>query len=118
MQDYTQYCTAEQTHKAYDLNAPLVYYPMHDNSIATFDCIEIVNEFGKQFKAAIPTTQQMINWLRNQDYIFRIDDGYENTCVTVFKKDENVIFIKALTKDKAELAAIDAALNHLEQKKL
>jgi len=101
MEDYTCYCTEEQTKRAIKLDAKLntmgrCFYAQHGGNV--FDDGETLY--------IIPTTQQMIGWLRELNmHIFNPTIQVFNVCVT------NKGCIKTMNN---ELAAIDAALDYLE----
>jgi len=103
MNEYSTYCTREQTEQAYKMGAP----------------IEVVwNGCDESDDYVAPTTQQIINWLEEKGQI-----------IEVFRLTKNVddfwaIFINNIQEaDKyfeqryeAELYAIDVALTYLERK--
>lgn len=114
MNDYTCHCTEEQTRRAYELGAPIEKnYCETLNQTTSFSVDDMY--------LVIPTTQQMVNWLR---------DKFGVLVVTKYNSEKKVYFgcIKKFgdfayigvtdgyfSYDRAELAAIDAALDYLEK---
>lgn len=104
MKQYTNYCTEEQTRRAYKLGAPirLRFNPFKENRFIT------------------PTTQQMMNWLEKEhkiraDIDFFLHHGY-GAYVDLEGKDLNYFGGQYFeTRQEAELAAIDVALDYLEK---
>lgn len=113
MKNYTNYCSEEQTKRAYALGAPIET----ERYVIDDGCVEIKDNVFVH----IPTTQQMIGWLREEKNIyllpvipvkdmikFEIFDNNKDDMV-----DTTGVFIKSY--NKAELSAIDAALDYLEK---
>lgn len=109
MEEYTILCTPEQTKKALKLGAPI-----EKLSLRIF-----INE--ERYKN--PTAEQMIGWLEEQD----IEDIEIGNYVTtgswhyaVFMKGKHSHFAedKFASRKQATLAAIDAALEYLSNKKI
>lgn len=103
----------KQTRRAYALGAPI-----ESKTKAGYYCnkeypIQLnVFQYGK-----VPTTQQMIGWLREKGLLFEFTD-IPNACdVNVARYDFATIYSNdiELTPHQAELAAIDAALDYLEK---
>lgn len=120
MNRYTIPCTLEQTKKALELGAPIqiVSSVMHSGNIKT---VSISNGF-----TIIPTVEQMINWLENQDSIDSIivekgqyigDMG--EWMYTIWNKNKMCENSGSdfPTRKKATLVAIDAALEYLSNDK-
>lgn len=122
MNEYTIYCTEEQTKKALELGAPLFRY----TSIPNFaEVIEISNSEYYE----IPTGEQMIGWLKEQGiYIivpiplikdfnkndFSKADAFEYRIVI----NGNEFYIgECLTNKEATLEAIDKALEYIKNLK-
>lgn len=98
--DYTVYCTEAQTKKALELGAPIEY----DSELPSI--------------VLCPTAEQMIGWLRSKGFRFKITEFEEGTLWKVahgdwfdFSDDDGV------NPKEATLAAIDAALEYLMNKK-
>lgn len=111
MSDYTVYCTEEQTKRAYKLGAPIKKdYSVHFG----VKSVHISPEHEGSFYATIPTTQQMIGWLREKGLIVFVTyvDIYESH---VYDKGCTMISSKRYFESfqEAEFAAIDAALDYL-----
>ena len=112
IEDYTIYCTKEQTRIAYELGAPIgITLNAYENGV------QLASLGDNKYLWAV-TTQQMIGWLREKrlmfcplyygdsKYAIRIFVGY--TCIYTTN-----IFP---TYEQAELAAIDKALHYLLEK--
>jgi len=117
MESYSNYCTEYQTKRANKLGAPL----MHSYRLRKPDL---------KIEIEVPTTQQMIGWLEDEkniviDIDFFRDRGYQpyidykDLSTKEFEIDyysrESTPYYK--TRKEAELAAIDTALDYLENKK-
>lgn len=120
MQDYELRCTAEQTRRAYELGAPLEEQCIGNNNV-DLDSISVSNGYGGSIYLIIPTTQQMMGWLREQGVnayaAFEGVNMYLPICFvgdSVYQEDiaQYLIYKKP---EQAELAAIDAALDYLEK---
>lgn len=105
MKHYTIYCTPEQTKKALELGAPIERDGYEDRPYVYIDGAYL-----------IPTTEQMIGWLEGQG--IHVDICYEsdNRFYYVFDFDDFVSDFYP-TRKEATLAAIDAALGYLINKK-
>lgn len=109
MQDYTIYCTEEQTKKALELGAPII------TSNSPFMVCYILDNSNY---AVIPTAEQMIGWLEEQGFRFTIQSKNEDItfgfCVRDSKLTE-IIDVKGgfHSRKVATLAAIDTALEYL-----
>lgn len=117
MERYTIYCTEEQTKKALELGAPLeqVYYNVvTKDALARYNLVLIG---GKEYK--IPTAEEMIGWLEEQESILAIEIDRDNTnevwMYLVYTDNKEVDEWKSLffSRKEATLAAIDAALEYL-----
>ena len=112
MNRYTIYCTPEQTKKALELGAPIEIVP-HDYDRKS-KYTEIENGALKH-----PTAEEMIGWLEEQENIIEI-------CIKRIGTWRYEIYIEPhyheegggySTREKACLAAIDAALDYLIKNK-
>lgn len=131
MNRYTIYCTEAQTKKALELDAPLTEIPfrteMKPDTCNKYGFIHLNNTYF-----VIPTTEQMIGWLRKEHNIHpRIDcEGSENYVVKLqfinSSKDLDVVnkSYKGIighpgfpSPEEATIAAIDAALEYLTNNK-
>lgn len=109
MDKYSFYCTPEQTKEAFELGAP----------------IKMVLLEGNQLQPIQPTAEQMIGWLEEQGLaIDVINDGSgfkwsawvkQSSCLDFHFIDENHRCVSS--RQEATLAAIDAALDYLNNKK-
>lgn len=113
MDNYTIYCTEEQTRKALGLGAPISKGPMIDI---------IRNEIGKhcflQGSDAywFPTAEQMLGWLEKQGLDFYITT---RGCSVVSYLDYGSIFEEHdVDRKTSTLKAIDAALDYLADNNL
>lgn len=123
MNNYTIYCTEEQTKKALELDAPIrreidLFSPNIEN-LPTFRDVK-----DNDIVVFIPTAEQMRGWLEDQEEIHHIaidyiEDEYgEGWDYCVFNKDIcNVRYDRNFESYKeATLAAINAALDYLSNK--
>lgn len=106
MEKYTNYCSKEQTIRAYKLGAP----------------IELRIGLFKENRLINPTTQQMMNWMEkehkiNADIDFFRQKGY-GASIDLEGKEVYYNFVCQYfeTRQEAELAVIDAALDYIEKK--
>lgn len=118
MNRYTIYCTEEQALKAYKLGAPIevevIYESDHD--AVRDDKVHISEYLAKtspfQMYAIIPTAEQIIGWIDEHDVLIQI--YHEVDWLFSINHFEGVG--RFFTREKATLAAIDAALDYLEKK--
>lgn len=135
--DYTINCTEEQTKKALKLGAPLeIYSEEYDNSNIKdnefyitndiifmnnenicrneeFDLVCIIGEKPNRKAYFVPTAEQMRVWLESQGFYFRtntIGSSVEINFVCIYE-DNSICYPEGI------LAAIDAALDYLKNKK-
>lgn len=113
--EYTIYCTKTQVEKALKLGARISYR----SGDKPFVSVEYLDEDGglKYHNYDIPTTEQMIGWLEEQDGIDEI-----TVCKTgmwIWGKNHTLIEggSRYSSRKESSLAAVDAALNYLEQHK-
>ena len=114
MEKYTIYCTKEQTTKALELGAPIDYlYSTSDYIIA--GRILKMKENNRVCHYGIPTTEQMLGWLRSQGFRFRIKDLEESTHweVTI---DGWMADGELQTSKEAILATINTTLKYLSNR--
>lgn len=123
MNEFTIYCTGEQTKKAFRLGAPIEPLP-HSFSLLPKDLekykfVDITNAYLK-----IPTAEQMIGWLEDMEIIVMFiptmkDDKSGYTWVAhVCHNEEELTWIDSkdlsnLSHKEAILTAIDKALEFL-----
>lgn len=111
MEQYTVYCTEEQTERAFELGAPINYYGIF------VDDDNVMKLNGAVYR--IPTVDQMRKWLLKEKGLLievRSDGSKFVWCLREFPSDKS--FIQALvtnSDDEAFAAAIDAALDYLEK---
>ena len=114
MDKYSIYCTSEQTRKALELGAPIETLQYNSTIVKT------VTTF-KGF-AIIPTAEQMIGWLEEQEDISEFDIAIWEKPMWAFrvllidKPSINGMHLFTSRKE-ATLAAIDAALEYLMNNK-
>lgn len=112
MNEYTIYCSENQTKRAYKLGAPIVKYEsigVFDNK--GYDFVEDVNDSKNEL--INPTAEQMIGWL---------DGEGQEIEICKFSKEKFGVFINGIqevgcyysTRQGAILGAIDFALTLLE----
>lgn len=103
MDRYIIYCTETQIKKAIELEAPIEY--TQERLIDS--C----------FKPVIPTAEQMIGWLEEQEILIDVE---MRTGITYVYDRLNKVFIKSIkipSRPEAIRAAIDVALNYLTNNK-
>lgn len=116
MKQYTIYCTEEQARRAYKLGAPLQKVNVETNNETP-----VVNFTlnGYMYSFEIPTTQQMIGWLKTKNIyvaLNHISDGYSSWLKTI-DTNEVINNLGYCSDEKiAILNGIDAALDYLEKK--
>lgn len=121
MNRYTIRCTEEQTHKALKLGAPIlkeVYAPIIRYEMPYY-CID------KEKKTAfhIPTAEQMIGWLREEDLsveVMNVYQGGKKWISYIWNIKESQLIketIEVVDYKEAILVGIDAALEYLIKKK-
>lgn len=118
MQDYSCYCTAEQTQRAYKLGAPIEYSQFAYPSEWENNMCKVKDEYGHYSIALrVPTTQQMIGWLREKGILFEFIDLSDGLCdFNITRKSDDVLIYSneySNTITQAELEAIDAALDYI-----
>lgn len=112
MNQYTIYCTPSQTKKALELGAPIEMSPYFPEVIQAFVLGENMYHF--------PTAEQMINWIEGQDEIksvvINVTDEWQ---FEIWGSDGTIIWYKTGfdSRKEATIAAIDAALEYLENLK-
>ena len=95
MEKYSIFCTQEQTKKALELGAPITHNGLDNTPLK------------------IPTAEEMIGWLEEQGFFIRISS---NGCM-VLKGFEAILNLSSKPRKEATIAAIDAALEYLSNKK-
>lgn len=123
MEEFTIYCTVEQTRRAFKLNAPIKHYSPYTTGPGTNIClVKDLYEWDNaditcDDRLIIPTAEQMKNWLKRVHKIsihlyewdfWEYDMSYNGQCY-------DGVFYK--TEEEALLAAIDVALDILEDEK-
>lgn len=113
---YSIHCTPEQTMKALELGAPLkIIDNEYDERIYQFICGNTQN--GKALYI-IPTAEEMIGWLEEQDGIYdihllRTADGSWKYEITTKHIPKNKMYGCRKSRKEATISAIDAALEYL-----
>lgn len=110
MNRYTIYCTEEQAIKAFELGGPLQHNWQEEDLIVFIE---------KEGYKKIPTAEEMIGWLEEKGKLrIGIDANWCFWCYTILDNRQIVEQgIEYQTRKEATLAAIDAALNYLVEKK-
>lgn len=124
MHKYSCFCTKDQIKKALELGAPINYASI-GNLYLPHKEIEFISESGeiKYGIYAIPTTEEMINWLEEQDDIEEItilrNRAFHSWAYLITNKHNKLVSSNNIyySRGKANLAAIDAALEYLINKK-
>lgn len=110
MDEYTIYCTESQTKKALELGAPI-----------KIECFSTATE--DHWHEVIPTAEQMIGWLEEQGVTINIEhSNVEDTMRFKIRKSKDFDYVIAYnyhypSRREATLAAIDAAIEYLENQK-
>lgn len=116
MNNYTIYCTEEQTKKAFvELDAPLkqVFYNVHfDETLKEYHLIRIGCKLYE-----IPTAEQMIGWLQDQGIGISIKEGLDRWFYLITDNKNDIEQWERPTRKETTLAAIDAALEYLMNNK-
>lgn len=116
MNEYTINCTPEQTKKAFALGAPIIRAPRGFYEDVSFYSAKN----GERVDLIIPTAEQIINWLEEKGLVLHVypvcrgNDyciGYKFSCEEIERNMYSDIFS---TRKEATLAAIDKALEYLE----
>lgn len=116
IQDYSVYCTPEQTNRALKLGAPLETCDWRITNTNKY--IELDNEKGWHIQ--IPTAEQIAGWLLEYVNDIIVCRGLASTWFySVYLKNTTDCRSRFNypTRKAATLAAIDTALDYLEQQK-
>lgn len=125
MNEYTIFCTPEQSFKALKLGASLYKLSMSVDDSHLRDKSIRIDEENELIDYAIPTAEQMIGWLEEKGIAIILKslmDG-DGICycwlVHTFNYEEDLLWRddKMLSRKEATLAAIDAALEYLTNTK-
>lgn len=118
MNQYSIYCSAEQTRKAFELGAPCITNDVALGChIANPEKFVVRNEMPCVI--VIPTAEEMIGWLEKQGIFINIDltcdFKYQSYLKTLKNADHNIIseVLHHSSRQEATLAAIDEALDCL-----
>lgn len=119
MNKYTIYCTSEQTKKALELGASIEILPNY-TEYRVFPLVKCKD--GNERPCIIPTAEQMIGWLEEQESIVCVNIDYyvtDDTWAYWIKFKGDGVYNKQdfNSRKDATLAAIDAALDYLEKQK-
>lgn len=110
MDEFTIQCTEEQTRRALELGAPIEYACIKDIVLGRYiEGISVSN--NEAYK--IPTSEQMIGWLRSKNILFHFDDETNYWSIGDANNDLTPLRWYGYSDNK-ELDAIDAALEYLE----
>lgn len=118
MDEYTIYCTPEQTRKALQLGAPIMTVKSirTKNTILSDDVIECDED---TFTYVVhPTVEQMIGWLRSKGFRFKIDELSDT--IVAYKVTFGYWYRNGQSSNpkEATLDVIDIALEYLSKKKV
>lgn len=120
MDEFTIYCTEEQTKKARELGAPIEIKTIEE---AQKDWQGKAFFTGMATCAKLPTAEQMIGWIESFltiQLLIEKQMGESGTRYRIWVRDECKPFSDIIemhnypTRKEATLAAIDAALEYLE----
>ena len=120
MNRYKIYCTEEQTYKALELGAPITMFSdtgyIPDDTAKSWNLCKLGS---KPF--VIPTAEEMIGWLEEQEGIRTIDIYSSFGWHYRVKTTDDYVndWIKGVKNSRQEvtLSAIDAALDYLSKRK-
>lgn len=122
MNKYTIYCTEEQVDKAYELGAPITELPFSlEIQQDTLDKYHMTRVNGAYYE--IPTAEQIIGWLEEQDDIEEItiqrNRAFRSWAYLVTNKRNKLVSSKNIyqSRKEATIASIDAALEYLTNNK-
>lgn len=122
MDQYTIYCTEEQTKKVLELGAPIMDYSMFLYDRDNEPKMIYKNEFGIDCFCHLPTAEQVINWLEGLDAIKGIVINLRTSkwyfAILTSKGIRGCEVFAYDSRKEATLAAIDAALEYLTNQKL
>lgn len=122
MNEYTIYCSEEQTKKAIELGAPILVAPEEFYVTLPHFNMKICGEYAS---VILPTAEQMLGWIEEKGVIITISNFHNEYGYSVSKFennfDESISYHSAIdsnnSRKEATLAAIDATLNYLIEKK-
>ena len=125
MEQYTIYCSDEQTKKAYELGAPIYVFDKWNSKAIeeTKFKIEHRAKLDSGLRAENPTTEQMIGFFRSKNIHIVIHKDVVDKWSAYGHEIEPIeftVFDRLNGYDSFEeaiLAAIDAALDYLSKKK-
>lgn len=122
MNTFTIFCTEAQTRRALELGAPINIRCSYNGYYPLPFIREIIVE--PHHFAEVPTAEQMLGWLKTKGFAFGItnyNDGFNDHVFwrVANNQDKRWYISDDKLKDPKEavLAAIDAALNYLKNKK-
>lgn len=124
MEQYTIYCTAEQTEKALKLGAPIIVTSNHSD-VANKEYYEVYHYESRTTTAIVlPTAEQMIGWLEEQGLWIHFCKPNQRPKLLSFSISVLNEHFKRVTiggeydsRKKVTLAAIDTALDYLSKNK-
>lgn len=108
MNQYTIYCTAEQTKKALEFGAPIEV----TKQLGPLVNRKYLSDLETYTAIIIPTAEQMIGWLDGQGINIAICICADGTYYNFYHKGLMKYY---KTRKEATLAAIDVALDYLEK---
>lgn len=122
MEQFEIRCTPQQTQKALQLGAPIIKVDTFDKRLiyGSNMCYPLTEADYPYaiYPYAIPTAEEMIGWLEEQNnIIITIEIGTDCWHSRVSNPEIYIKRINKPTRKKATLAAIDAALDYLSNKK-
>lgn len=123
MNNYTIYCTEEQTKKALKLGAPIIKATYQNKEPHVGVLVKLINK-ETIYDYICPTAEEMIGWLESQkeiDYIEIAKGNYVGYGITweytvqTTDYDNSDFRNNFKTRKEATWSAIDAALEYLEK---
>lgn len=117
MNQYTIYCTKEQTRKALELGAPIERITCYVKGYCPQRTIKI-EDADKPYYCYFPTAEQIIGWLEEQGITIDFEICIDCHCsIYDHNRFEFVDIIIKNTRKEATLVAIDATLDYLMNNK-
>lgn len=115
--DYTLFCTEAQTTKALELGAPIIELPF-TTTMPQMTCEKYGFFYNRKKCYQIPTAEQMLGWMEDQG-ITSIEITFSKEIKWKFEifGDDYDFNAPYNSRKEATLAAIDAALEYLTNKK-
>ena len=118
MNEYTIYCTKEQTKKALELGAPIIKATYQNKEPHVGVLVKLINK-ETIYDYICPTAEQMIGWLEEHGILISITalNTLDNPIYNYNINRGEESWSTFSSRKEATLAAIDAALEYLDKNK-